>query len=224
MCGTGLHRAGTVRCYLPGRAAWWGIRVTSSTRIFCGGSRVGHARCRGSRPPRRWYVAVSGRRMSTSIATCIYWIGSMTVGGRFFRGFLLTWAMTLWGFLLFGCAAPAAQHPAAQEPVEVSFRVCDHHCSSLFCDRSLGYYLLLKTCDLNYRLPEMCVIFMHMYAKYWDPLLSFCTVSGRLPEGFLYTAQRWLVSACISNAPLELKFKRFSCWKFSEILILIDIN
>ena len=44
-----------------------------------------------------------------------------------------------------------------------------------------------------------------------DPLLSFCTVSGRLPEGFLYTAQRWLVSACISNAPLDLKFKHFSC-------------
>ena len=30
------------------------------TRIFCGGSRVGHARCRGSRPPRRWYITVSG--------------------------------------------------------------------------------------------------------------------------------------------------------------------
>ena len=50
-----------------------------------------------------------------------------------------------------------------------------------------------------------------VHAKYWDPLLSFCTVSGPLPEGFLYTAQRWLVIACISNAPLELKFKHFSC-------------
>ena len=31
------------------------------------------------------------------------------------------------------------------------------HCSSLVCDCSLDYYLLLKTCYLNYRLPEMCV-------------------------------------------------------------------
>ena len=73
-------------------------------------------------PPQRVYVAMSGRRMSTSVATCICWIGSIAIPGRFFRGFLITWAMTLWGFLIFGCAAPAAQHSAAQDPVEVSLR------------------------------------------------------------------------------------------------------
>ena len=34
-----------------------------------GGVRVGQFRCGGTRPRRRWYVAVSGRRTSTSIAT-----------------------------------------------------------------------------------------------------------------------------------------------------------
>ena len=113
MSGTGLPRAGTGRWYLPGRAAWWGIRVTSSTRILFGGSRVGHARCSGSRPPMRWCVAVSGRRRSTSVATCTCWRRSIVISGRFFRGILLTRAMCLWWFLLFGCAAPPAQHPPA---------------------------------------------------------------------------------------------------------------
>ena len=33
-------------------------------------------------------------------------------------------------------------------------------------------YLLLKTCDLNYRLPEMCV-YSCMYEKYWASLVYF---------------------------------------------------
>ena len=88
MSGSGLRRAGTGRCYLPGRAAWWGIWVTSSNWIFFGGGRMGHARCRGNRPPRRWYVVVSERRTSTSVATCICWTGYIPIHGRFFRGFL----------------------------------------------------------------------------------------------------------------------------------------
>jgi hypothetical protein len=102
--GTGLPRAGTGRCYLAGLAAWWGFRVTSSTRILFGGSRVGQTRCSGSRPPMRWYVAVSGRRTSTSVGTWPCWRGSTVTFGRFVRGCLFTRAMSLWWFLLFGCA------------------------------------------------------------------------------------------------------------------------
>ena len=109
MSGTGLRRAGTGRCYLPGGAAWWGIRVPSSTRSLFGGGRVGHDRCRGSRPPRRWYVAVSGRRTSTSVAIWLRWTSGSPIPGSFFRD--LTWAMILWWFLLFGCSPPAAQDP-----------------------------------------------------------------------------------------------------------------
>ena len=69
MSGTGLRWAGTGRCCLEGRAAWWGTRprVPSSTLISFGGVRVGQFQCGGTRPRRRWYVAVSGRRISTSI-------------------------------------------------------------------------------------------------------------------------------------------------------------
>ena len=115
MSGTGLHRAGTGRCYLPGRAAWWGIGVSSSTRSFFGGGRVGHNRCRGSRPPRMWYVAVSGRRTSTYVATWLRWTTCSPIPGSFFRD--LTRAMFLWWFLLFGCSPPATQEPG----VDVQF-------------------------------------------------------------------------------------------------------
>ena len=76
-----------------GGATWRGaplgeepdLGVPSSTLIFFGGIRVGHIRCRGSRPHRRWCVAMSGRKMSTSIATWLLWTtsGSPLLGGFF---------------------------------------------------------------------------------------------------------------------------------------------
>jgi hypothetical protein len=109
MSVTRLRRAGTGRCYLPGRAAWWGIQVSSLTQIFFGVGRVGHYRCRGRQPPRRWYVAVLERRTSMSVVICMCWKGCILTPGRFFRD--LTWAIILWGLLIFGCSSPAAQHP-----------------------------------------------------------------------------------------------------------------
>ena len=115
MSGTGLHRAGTGRCYLPGRAAWWGIGLPSSTRSFFGSGRVGHFWCGGSRPRRRWYIAVSVRRTSTSVATWLRWTTTSPIPGSLFRD--LTPAMILWWFLLFGCSPPMAQEPG----VDVQF-------------------------------------------------------------------------------------------------------
>jgi len=129
--GTGLRRAGTGRWFL-GRAAWWGIRVLSSTRSFFGGGRVGHSRCRGSRPPRWWYADVSGRRISTSVATWLRWTPGSPVPGRFFRD--LTRATSLWWFLLFGCSPPAG--------ADVVYCISDMLCSS---DR-----YIIVACELDY--------------------------------------------------------------------------
>ncbi len=60
MSGTGLRRAGTGRCYLPGGAAWWGASP-SLTRTFFGGGRVGQWWCGGLRTPRGWYVTMSAK-------------------------------------------------------------------------------------------------------------------------------------------------------------------
>ena len=109
MSGTGLRRAGTGRSYLPGRATWWGTRLLSSTRSFFGGGRVGHYRCRGSRPPRRWYVVVSGRRTSMSVVIWLHWMSCSPIPGRVFSR--LTRAMLVWWFLISGCSPPAAQDP-----------------------------------------------------------------------------------------------------------------
>ena len=111
MSGIGLRRAGTRRCYLQGRGAWWGTRprVLSSTLISFGGIRVGHFRCGGSRPRRRWYVAVSGRRTSTSIATWFLWTSGSPIPGRFFGQ--MTGDMVPWWFLLSGCPLLAPQEP-----------------------------------------------------------------------------------------------------------------
>ena len=105
MSGTGLRRAGIGRCYLPGDVGWWGGSPLL-TRFFFGGGRVGQWRCRGFRTPRRWYVTVSARRTSTSVATWLHWRACSTIPGRFFRD--LTGAMILWWFLLFGCPPPAS--------------------------------------------------------------------------------------------------------------------
>ena len=115
---TGLRRAGTGRCYLPGRAAWWGIRVTSSTRISFGGYTMRQASTRGSRRPRRTYGAVSERRTSTSIATCVCCRtrGRIGVPGSSCRGYLtLACPICLLRFHLFGSAAPA-EDLAAWDP------------------------------------------------------------------------------------------------------------
>ena len=104
MSGTGLRRAGIGRCYLPGGVGWWGASP-SLTRSLFGGGRVGQWRCRGFRTPRRWYVTVSARRTSTSVATWLRWRAGSTIPGRFFRD--LTGAMILWWFLIFGCPPPA---------------------------------------------------------------------------------------------------------------------
>ena len=104
MSGTGLRRAGIGRCYLPGGVGWWGASP-SLTRSLFGGGRVGQWRCRGFRTPRRWYVTVSARRTSTSVATWLRWRAGSTIPGRFFRD--LTGAMILWWFLPFGCPPPA---------------------------------------------------------------------------------------------------------------------
>ena len=109
MSGTGLRRAGTGKCYLPGRASWWGTGLPLSTRSFFGGVRVGHFRCGSSRPRRRWYVALSGRRTSTSVATWMRCMSGSPIPGRFFRD--LTRAMILWWFLLFGYPPLAPQEP-----------------------------------------------------------------------------------------------------------------
>jgi hypothetical protein len=69
---------------------------------------MGQARCRGRRPPRRWYVDVSERRTSTCVATCICWIGFLTGLGRFFRD--LTLAMIPLAFYIFGLFPSVAQH------------------------------------------------------------------------------------------------------------------
>jgi hypothetical protein len=86
MFESGLRRAGTRRFHLLEHAAWCGIWGPLLTRICFGVGRVGQARCRGRRPPRRWYIDVSDRRTSTSVATFICWIGLLTGIGRFFRG------------------------------------------------------------------------------------------------------------------------------------------
>jgi hypothetical protein len=99
----------TGRCYLLRHAAWWGIWVLSSTRIFFGGGRVGQAWYRGNRPARRWCVAISERRMSTSVVVCMCWKGFLPTPGRVFRD--LMWDMILCGFLIFECPPPVAQHP-----------------------------------------------------------------------------------------------------------------
>ena len=106
MSGTGLHRASTGRCYLQGRDAWWGTRprVPSSTLISFGGVRVGHFRCGGSRPRRRWCVAVSGRRTSMPVATWLLGTLGSPIPGRFFGE--ITRAMIQWWFLHFGCPPP----------------------------------------------------------------------------------------------------------------------
>ena len=111
MSGTGLRRAGTGRCCLEGHAAWWGTRprVPSSTLISFGGVRVGQFRCGGTRPRRRWYVAVSGRRTSTSVARWLHWTSGSPIPGRFFGQ--MTGDMILWWFLVFGCPPPAPQEP-----------------------------------------------------------------------------------------------------------------
>ena len=44
-------------------------------------------------PPQRWYVTVSARRTSTSVATWLRWRAGSTIPGRFFRD--LTGAMIL---------------------------------------------------------------------------------------------------------------------------------
>jgi hypothetical protein len=59
-------------------------------------------------PPRRWYVDVSERRTSTSVATFICWIGLLTGVGQFFRD--LTLAMILLAFHIFGLLPSVAQH------------------------------------------------------------------------------------------------------------------
>ena len=81
-------------------------RVLSSTRIFFGGGRVGHSRCRGSRPPSGLYADVSGRRTSMSVATWWRWTPGHSGPGRFFRD--LTRATSSWWFLLFGWTPSAA--------------------------------------------------------------------------------------------------------------------
>ena len=90
MFGTGLHRGGTGRRYLPGGAGWWGASL-SLTRTFFGGGRVGQWRYRGSRTPQRWCVTVSVRRMRTSVATYLRWSTGSPIPGRFSRD--LTGAM-----------------------------------------------------------------------------------------------------------------------------------
>jgi hypothetical protein len=69
---------------------------------------VGQAWCGGRQPPRRWYVDVSERRTSTSVATYICWIGLQAGVGRFFRD--LTLAMILLAFHIFGLFPSVAQH------------------------------------------------------------------------------------------------------------------
>jgi hypothetical protein len=63
---------------------------------------------REARPPRRWYVDVLERRTSTSVATCICWIGLQIGVGRFFRD--LTLAMIPLAFHIFGLFPSVAQH------------------------------------------------------------------------------------------------------------------
>ena len=92
------------RCYLPGGVGWWGASP-SLTRSLFGGGRMGQWWCRGFRTPRRWYVTVSARRTSTSVATWLRWRAGSTIPGRFFKD--LTGAMILCWFLLFGCPPPA---------------------------------------------------------------------------------------------------------------------
>ena len=126
MSGTGLPRAGTGRCHLLGSVAWWGFRVPSPTRILFGGTRWGHTHMGfgiwGRRTPRWWYVAVSGTRTRTSVATWCRWPGTIEMGGRLFRGILiLAWAMHLLGFHIFGCAPPPAQYLLASGPFVISF-------------------------------------------------------------------------------------------------------
>ena len=92
--GGRLDQRGHVRDWAPpgwywealptGGAAWWGASP-SLTRTFFGGGRVGQWRCRGLRTPRRWYVTVSARRTSTSVATWLRWRAGSTIPGRFFR-------------------------------------------------------------------------------------------------------------------------------------------
>jgi hypothetical protein len=117
MFGSGLHRAGTGRCHLLERAAWWGIQGPLMTRISFGGGRVGQARCGGRRPPKRWYVDVSERRTSTSVAICICWISLLIGVGRFFRD--LTLAMVPLAFHIFGLLPSVAQHQ-----VDVDYSWC----------------------------------------------------------------------------------------------------
>ena len=88
-----------------GGVGWWGDSP-SLTRSLFGGSRVGQWRCRGFRISRRWYVTVSARRTSTSVATWLRWRAGSTIPGRFFRD--LTGAMILWWFLIFACPPPAS--------------------------------------------------------------------------------------------------------------------
>ena len=104
MSGTGLLRTGIGRCYLPGDVGWWGGSPLLTRSLF-GGGRVGQWRCWGFRTPRRWYVTVSARRTSTSVATWLHWRAGSTIPGRFSRD--LTGAMILWWFLIFGCPPPA---------------------------------------------------------------------------------------------------------------------
>ena len=105
MFGTGLRRVGIGRCYLPGDVGWWGGSPLLTRSLF-GGGRVGQWWWWGIRTPRRWYVTVSARRTSTSVATWLHWRGGSTIPGRFFRD--LTGVMILWWFLIFGCPPPAS--------------------------------------------------------------------------------------------------------------------
>src|SRR4051812_9232213 len=58
--------------------------------IFFGGGHVVHSRCGGSRPPRRLYDDVSGRRTTTFVATWRRWTTpGTTVYGSYFRDLTL---------------------------------------------------------------------------------------------------------------------------------------
>ena len=130
--GGRLDQRGHVRDWAPpgwfwevlpsgGGVGWWGASP-SLTRSLFGGGRVGQWQCRGFRTPRRWYVTVSARRTSTSIATWLRWRAGSTIPGRFFRD--LTGAMILWWFRPFGCPPPA--------PIPVG-RYCSSCTSDAIC-------------------------------------------------------------------------------------------
>ena len=181
--GGRLDQRGHVRDWAPpgwfwevlpsGGVGWWGASP-SLTRSLFGGGRVGQWRCRGFRTPRRWYVTVSARRTSTSVATWLRWRAGSTIPGRFFRD--LTGAMILWWFLIFGCPPPASIPVGRYGSSCISDNIRRCTDTKRWCTFAYNYWMHANLNTILYFMIWFCLLYdlvLLIECSYWISSPSF---------------------------------------------------